>query len=44
MNAPNDRRRAPFLGFPVFETFALLTLIAVIAYMTFNPLMRWLFH
>jgi hypothetical protein len=44
MNTSNDRRRAPFLGLPVFEMFfmSLFLMAATISFI--GPVLRWLFR
>lgn len=44
MNSPRDRRRAPFLGLPVFETFSAILILTLIVYSLVGPIIRWLFR
>ncbi len=44
MNIPQDRRRAPFLGLPVFEMFYGILLLTMIAFSIIAPIIRWLFR
>jgi hypothetical protein len=39
-----DRRRAPFLGLPVFEIFWGMLLVVPILMSFIGPLLRWLFR
>ncbi len=42
MNTPNDRRRAPFLGLPVFEIFYAFLFVTSIVFSLIAPWVRWL--
>ncbi len=44
MNSPQDRRRAPFLGLPIFEMFYGILLLTPIIFTLIGPTLRWLFR